>query len=376
MARFITLKAILQEGCFHFEIKNAEDVDALDQTLRGFDSMPPLNRELKSLHLKLSFLVGQQVSEHLGGWYYFCDYFGKHLKGSLIRFGLECHPRSVENARAITVSKAISNLRGLTTCNVLFSSASQRQGKDTSRRYAQLSEQFVREVRFEWAGPFRFMELPIEIQMIILHYVLVTDQVIFRGKCSWVCSKPEQRLGYGEMWQSHSCCMCSFLQHRKILTGLTSCSCLRRHSATVRHMFKADNRVDMSPVSVFRTNKYIHALGGLIFYSRNEFKFNTVELFSFCNYQRPYVSLGFPKRHIGHVRHLHIKLVDDYLTCSVKKYERLVELLNEAFGRASINLTVDNESLRDPLKLEIREKLLSLFDHFEGERPAYYQRKG
>lgn len=381
MARFITLKVLLQEGSFHLELRDTTDVDGLKQTLRGFDGMQPLNQELKTLHVKVFFTKAQQRSSYLGVWYYFCDYFGKHLKGSLLRFGLECRPRTVENAEAIASREATSNLNGLITCNIIFDSQSPNPNQEMLCRYAQLSKQFVRDVvAFQRTGTFRFMDLPTEIQMLILHYALVTDEVLSRGQRSWVYSVPTQRQNNGQRRPSHSCCMCSMLKHRKTLTAYTACSCLRKRSVAMDGILKPDGAVDMSPVPIFLANKHINALGGSVFYSQNRFKLVIEELFSFCNYQRPYVNLGFPKRHIRRVRHLRITTVDRsrhyYHTGfrQMKEYKRLAELLKEAFERTSIDVIVD-KSWEKHLSPEEREKLLSLFDHFEGERPEWYRRK-
>lgn len=360
MARFITLKALLQEGTFHLNLRNTTDVDGLEHTLRGFDDMQPMNGYLKSLHVKLSFSRGQQKSHYLGVWYYFCDYFGKHLKGNLIRFGLECFPRTVENAEEIMASKAIRNLRGPRTCYVVFNFALVDFNQHMPPRYEQLSERFVRGVMaFEQTGTFRFMELPTEIQMIILRYALTTDEVLIRGKCSWVYCVPVERLDDVNE-HNHSCFLSSYLKHAKNFCAFYACSCLLPLSVTMGQFLKPGSIMGMSPMPVFRTNKHIYALGGLIFYSQNKFKFDTKELFKLCNYQRPYVCLGFPKRHIGRVRHLHIKLVarswEHYRDCDVKEFKRLAELLKEAFEHASIDLEVDEESW-GPVD---REKVLSL----------------
>ncbi|KAF3405400.1 hypothetical protein DPV78_003171 [Talaromyces pinophilus] len=381
MARFITLKVLLQEGSFHLELRDITDVDGLKQTLRGFDGMQPLNQELKNLHVKLFFTKAHTRSSYLGVWHYFCDYFGKHLKDSLLRFGLECRLRSVENAEDITSREATSNLNGPLTCNVIFESLSPNPNQETLCRYAQLSKQFVRDVvAFQRTGTFRFMDLPTEIQMLILHYALVIDEVLYRGQRSWVYSLPTQRQDNGQKAPSHSCCMCSMLKHRKPLTTYTACSCLRKRLLAMDGILKPDGAVTMSPVPIFLANKHINALGGSVFYSQNRFKLVIEELFNFCNYQRPYVNLGFPKRHIKRVRHLRITMVIRsrcyYYTGSgqMKEYKRLAELLKEAFERTSIDLIVD-KSWEKHLSPEEREKLLSLFDHFEGERPEWYRRK-
>lgn len=66
MARFITLKALLQEGSFHFELRDTTDVDGLEQTLRGFDDMQPLNRELKNLACEIILRKRTRKIELLG----------------------------------------------------------------------------------------------------------------------------------------------------------------------------------------------------------------------------------------------------------------------------------------------------------------------
>lgn len=297
-----------------------------------------------------------------------------------MRFGLECRPRTVENAEEITSSEAISNLNGLITCNIIFDSLSPKPNQETLCRYVQLSKQFVRDVvAFQRTGTFRFMDMPTEIQMLILHYALVTDEVLSRGQRSWVYSAPTQRQDNGQKWPSHSCCMCSMLRHRKTLTAYTACSCLRKRSVAMDGILKPDGVVDMSPVPIFLANKHINALGGSVFYSQNRFKLDFEELFKFCNYQRPYVNLGFPKRHIRHVRHLRITTIRSryyyYTGSPMKEYKRLAELLKEAFERTSIDLIVDESWEKGLTRPEEREKLLSLFDHFGGERPEWYRRK-
>lgn len=246
MARFMTLKAILQEGSFHLEIRDSTDVDGLERTLRGLEDMPHLNRELKRLHVNF-FFSKQQSSDSLDVWYYFCDYFGKHLKGTLTHFGLECRPKTVENAEGITARKAVNNLIGLQRCNVLFDRLSQGIKRNLLNHYVELSEAFVRNVVVicEQKEPFRFMDLPIEIQILILEYVLVSHEELCRGPHSW--SKRVERSVEEEAYreegisgnlleqqQKHSCCMCSMLKHPKALSSDTTCSCLQERSEALK----------------------------------------------------------------------------------------------------------------------------------------------
>jgi hypothetical protein len=336
----MTLKALLQEGSFHFELRNTKDVDGLEQTLRGFEDMQPLSHYLKRLHVNLFFSKRQR---YLDVWYYFCDYFGKHLKGTLTDFALECRPRTVKNVEEITASKAISNLKGLITCNILFDNLSRTYNEDLLRHFVQSSEQFVHAVvvvGWKPTGTFRFMDLPTEIQMIILQYVLVSDEVLHRGPRSWVHFELTQDVG----WHSHSCCMCSMLKHRIALTANTACDCLRYRSWALGIMLKPNKSsfVDLSPVPIFLVSKYMHALGGPIFFSQNKFAFNTRELCRLRDTKRPFVSAGFPTRHIERVRHLSIKLEwwhppDSNRTS--KQFKHLAEDLKKTFQHVSVDLT-------------------------------------
>jgi hypothetical protein len=396
MARFMTLKAIFQKGSFHFEVRDTSDFDGLERALRGLKDMQPLNRQLKRLHVNF-FFSKPQASSSLDVWYYFCDYFGKHLTGTLTHFVLECRPRTVENAKGITASKAISNLKGLQRCIVLFDCQSPDPNENLLHHYVQISEVFVRDVVVsceQMTEPFRFMDLPTEIQILTLQYALIFNEELYRGPRSWSKKVKSQEGTDGRdpnllgQRQKHYCCMCSMLKYPKALSSDTTCNCLRERSKALKVILKPKKPtwpfVDMSPVPIFLTNKHIHALSGSIFYSQNKFTFDTDEIFNPWVPERHFVSSVFPARHIKRVRHLGIELVYDRYSynlhwnhddnANVKEYKRLATHLEKTFNRTSIDLTLDSwwKVTVDPNNLD---KVLAFFDHFEGERPECYRRK-
>lgn len=376
------MKAILEEGSFHFELRDTTDVDGLERTLRGFEDMQPLNRELKRLHVNF-FFSKCKASDSLDVWYYFCDYFGKHLKGTLTHFGLECRPVTIENARGITASKAISNLRGLQRCNVLFDSLARGRNERLWSQYVDLSEVFVRDVVCIWKhkGPFRFMDLPIEIQILILQYALTTNKQLYRGARSWAMWRVKGDTNHSPLGQGpkHYCCMCSTLKCPKALSSNTTCNCLRTRSEALKFMLRPKEPEmiweDVSPVSIFLTNKHIHTLGASVFYSQNKLTFWPNEIIILWKPDRPFVSFGFPRRHIGRIRHLVISCNSWTFRTKqqVERYRRLAKHLRNTFRHISLDLVL-SDSQKD-YDTTIFEKVFSFFDDFEGERPESYRRK-
>lgn len=375
-ARYITLKALLQESSFHLELRKRGDLKGFINTLEGLDSINPLKHYLKRLHINLYSSSLFHLDYQPGFW----DYFGSDLRGSLTHFNMECRPSTMKKAEAFAAYMA-PHIQWLERYTILFDSSTIRSAKRT-RHFSYLSDRYT---LLEYIGSSendgcgRFMDLPAEIHEMILSYCLVFEDPLSWNGGLWKVPAELQR--YRQSY-SHSCCMCSMLKNPTTSVARGVCDCQNELSPInhARLYLAADRAGPVSFCPILLTSKYMYNVGSRVFFSQNTFTLHTSFFFGDYRSALWLKKRSLPMKQLSRIRRLHLiieyNLLPTYPTRpNLEAFKTLASFMRSDMQLVVLDLTCGSKYY--PLgcaEYKGAREILALFDDFQGKRPENYQR--
>jgi hypothetical protein len=368
--RYIALRATLREAVCHLHLRGL-NFAGFEQTLTGLNGIVPLANDLRTLHVK----DGGRID--LSALHDFFEYFGNNLKGKVARFSFDCEVRDLERAERIA-HMAFGNLQMLSSCNIKIDCTYASKLKLAAKQQVQdLATQIVlKSTTHGYAkGVFRFMDLPVEIHVMILRLLLVhKDMYIFRDKCSWSGKAKDPK-----KIEDYSCFLCSISKDSS-LSSIEGQHAFRpsggRHGQRPNTFFASSSSFS-SPLDIFLVSKYMHAVASRMFFSENTF---TIDIRTFLRGRRrqplvSYKTLFSSSTESPKIRRLRL-FADQtmpWTKTTIRACGGFAKFLGNEFDLNSLDLDTTSHQSGKPVN-KILVEAFAAFDDFEGKRPKWYRR--